>query len=235
MSALEPHHLAIFETSLGDSYVPHLPVLLDLTRPPNEQNRKNLSRAFSAFALRSICAIDIPLAAAAVIDDFDDYGVDAIYYHAPIDTLFLIQSKLKASEQFSQAEALAFCQGVRKLIRQDFVGFNANVQNRIVEIEDALDNCSVIQLIVAHTGAGISNHAKTAVEELLADDSHGEERFCPKIIDYDAKRVIDDLRVSKAYPRVDTDLWIQKCSLVTEPRTTYFGLAEVDPKNWTRG
>jgi hypothetical protein len=228
MSALEPHHLAILEKVLADSCVPHLPTLLDLTRPPKEQERKNLSRAFSAFALHNICEIDMPIAAAAVIDDFDDYGVDAIYYHAPVETLYLIQSKLKASDQFSQAEALAFCQGVRKLIKQDFTGFNQNVQNRIVEIEDALDNCSFIQLVVAHTGSGISNHAKTAVEELLADDSHGEERFCPKLVDYDAKCVVDDLRESKAYPRVDTDLWIQKCSLVTEPRTTYFGLASLE-------
>src|SRR5574340_426690 len=146
MSGLQPHHMTLLEQALTGSFVPHLPPLLDQTRPAEEQRRKNLSRAFSAFALHRICEIPPADAAEAVVDDFDDYGIDAIYYHAATETLYLVQSKLKASEQFSQEEALAFCQGVRKLIRQDFDGFNKNVQDRLVEIENALDNCSYIQL-----------------------------------------------------------------------------------------
>ena len=227
MTALARDQYALLEQVLAASYVSHLPPLLDLTRPNEEQARKNLSRSFSAFALHHICAIDIPSAANAVVDDFDDHGLDAIYYHAPSETLYLIQSKLKTSEQFSQTEALAFCQGVAKLIRQDFDGFNSNVQRRKMEIEDAITNCSLIQLVVAHTGAGISLNAKTAVENLLADDSHGEERF-RGVIDYDASRVVHDLQATAAFRRVDADLWIQKCTRVEEPRTTYFGLAQLD-------
>ena len=96
----------------------------------DQQRRKNLSRAFSAFALNRICGISVNDAVAAVVDDFDDFGVDAVYYHARSETLYLVQAKLKASEQFTQDEALAFCQGIRKLIKQDFTGFNKNVQDR---------------------------------------------------------------------------------------------------------
>jgi hypothetical protein len=69
-------------------------------------------------------------ASAAVVDDFQDRGLDAIYYHAPKETLYLLQTKLKASEQFKQDEAQAFCDGVRTLLRQDFAAFNAHVQRR---------------------------------------------------------------------------------------------------------
>ncbi len=228
MNGLQPHNLTLLEHALADGFVAHLPPLLDQTRPAEEQRRKNLSRAFSAFALHRICEIPPIDAAKAVIDDFDDYGVDAIYYHASTETVYLVQSKLKASEQFSQEEALAFCQGIRKLIRQDFGGFNTNVQNRLVEIEDALDNCSYIQLVVAHTGSGISNHAKTAVQELLEDEDHGEERLINPAIDYDAARVVADLQAAKAYERIDADISLHKCTSVREPRTTYFGLAQLE-------
>ena len=174
----------MLEQALEAGYVPHLPALLDTTKPAAEQQKKNRSRAFSAFALHNICGIPKIDAAKAVIDDFDDYGIDAIYYHAPTETLYLVQSKLKAADQFSQPEALAYCQGARKLIKQDFSGFNKNVQDRKTEIEDALDNCSHIKLVVAHTGSGVSKHAKTAIDELLADEDQALacKNRCRKII-----------------------------------------------------
>lgn len=227
MSAIEHHHHVVLDQVLDTEYLPHLPPLLDSTKPLDQQQRKNRSRAFSAFTLRNICNIKKVEAAKAVIDDFDDYGVDAIYYHALTETLYLVQSKLKAAKEFSQEEALAFCQGIRKLIKQDFNGFNQNVVNRKIEIEDALDNCSHIKLVIAHTGSGISIHAKKAIDELLEDEDHGEERLEPKIVEYDADCIVNDLRSAQAYERVDADLWVEKCSMVSEPRVTYFGLVQL--------
>ena len=227
MSALDPSHFAMLERTLEADFIPHLPPLLNTTKSIEEQRQKNLSRAFSAFALHHMCKISNVEAANAVIDDFNDDGVDAIYYYAPTETLYFVQSKLKAAEQFKQTEALAFCQGIRRLLRQDFDGFNANVQNRAVEIEGAVDNCSRITLVVAHTGSGISKHAKEAIEDLVGDDAHGEDRFEPQPIDYDAKCVISDLLSAKAYEQVNIDLWVHKISHVTQPRVTYFGLVNL--------
>lgn len=227
MSALGEEPSVMLAHVLDKEFLANLPPLLDKTKSADEQQKKNRSRAFSAFALHNICGVSKADSAKAVIDDFDDYGVDAIYYFAPTETLYLVQSKLKAAEQFSQEEALAYCQGVRKLIKQDFSGFNKNVQVRQAEIEDALDNCSHIQLVIAHTGSGISKHAKKAIDDLLADEDHGEERLEPPAIDYDANRVVADLRAAKAYAQVNTDLWIQKCSTVEEPKVTYFGLVQL--------
>jgi len=223
MNALQPHYFTLLEKTLKDNFVPNLPPLLDTTRPVDEQNRKNLSRAFSAFAVHRICDISNTDAAKSVIDDFDDCGVDAVYYLARTENLYLVQSKLKMSEQFKLADALKFAQGIRKFIALDFTGFNQNVQNRLTEIEDALENCSHIQLVVAHIGSGISDHAREAIDNFIRDD-HGEDRFVDKPIDYDAIRVVQDLQEAKAYKKIDTEIWIQKCSSVTEPRTTYFGL-----------
>ena len=225
---LEQRDMTLLETALETDFVPSLPQLMDLTPPADQQQRKNLSHAFSAFALCRIAEIKVKEAAEAVVDDFDDFGIDAIYYHGPSETLYIIQGKLKASETFSQAEANAFCQGVRKLIKQDFSGFNDHVINRQTEIEGALESCSHIDLVIAHVGAGISNHAKKAVEDLLADEDHGEERLSAHVIDYDAARVVADLQEAKAYHRIDVTLTLQHWSCVAGTRKTYFGLVSLN-------
>ncbi|WP_198017219.1 AIPR family protein [Methylocapsa acidiphila] len=217
----------MLEKVLAADFVPHLPPLLDASKPADQQARKNLSRAFAGFAISKLCEIPPKEAAASVVDDFDDYGIDAVYYHAASETLFVVQAKLKASETFSQEEALAFCQGVRKLVSQDFSGFNANVLKRQTELEDAVTSCSQIELVIAHTGSGISLHAKTAVADLIADDTHGEERFKGSVTDYDAIRVVADLQAAQAYPRVDATLVLQAWSSEAAPRQTYFGLVRV--------
>ncbi len=216
--------MTLLEKALEADFVSSLPQLVDTTKPEDEQKRKNRSRAFSAFALCHLCEISAKEAAEAVVDDFDDFGLDAIYYHGPSETLYLIQGKLKASEKFSQDEANAFCQGVRKLIKLDFSDFNSHITDRQTEIEDALDSCSRIELVVAHVGSGISDHAKKAVEDLLADDDHGEERLAEQVIDYDADRVVADLQAAKAYPRIDVTLTLEQWASVTRSRKTYFGL-----------
>lgn len=123
---MDEQHFALLEKALEADYVPHLPPLLNQTKPADEQRRKNLSRAFGAFALSSICKVLPTESARAVIDDFDDSGIDAVYFHS--DTLYIVQSKLKATSQFKQEDALAFCQGIRRLVAQDLDGFNAHLQ-----------------------------------------------------------------------------------------------------------
>lgn len=226
MAPLSADYMALLETALGKDFVSHLPPLQDLTKPADQQAKKNLSRAFSAFALHKLCEISPADAAAAVVDDFDDFGIDAVYYQGSSETLFLVQGKLKASETFSQNEANAFCQGARRLIKQDFTGFNAHVTKRKQEIEGALEACSHIQLVVAHTGAGISNHAETAINDLLSDD-HGEERLNKTVIDYGSARVAVDLQAGQAYPRVDAILTLHDWSSSMAPRKSYFGLVKV--------
>ena len=66
MSPLEQHHSALLQKCLADEFIPYLPPLLDNTKPGEERRRKNLSRAFSAFAIHHICGVPKADAAASV-------------------------------------------------------------------------------------------------------------------------------------------------------------------------
>jgi len=224
---LEPDHVAVLKQFLDKEIVPHLPALLPNKKSAADNEVKNRSRAFSAFAISNLCGISGAAAAKAVVDDFDDIGIDAVYLDAPTETLFFVQAKLKAADEVIQGEALAFCQGLRKLIQQDFTGLNQHFKSRKVEIESALEDCQRIRLVIAQIGPGITGHALTAIKELIADETHGEERFVKELTIYGPTEVVRDLNAQKAYPKISADLLLQHCGSIAEPRQTYFGLVRL--------
>lgn len=227
MAALEPQYMAILKKVLAERFVPLLPPLLDTSKPAAEQQGKQLSRAFSAFALNKLLYVTPKDAADSVVDDFNDKGLDAIYYHAPTETLYLLQTKLKESEQFKQDDAQSFCTGIRLLLKQDFSGFNKNVQNRQAEIESALDACSHIKLVLPYTGDGVSQSAVDALQVLLDDDDLGEERLSKQVAYYTAGDITRDLLAEQAYKPVHTEIALQKHAKVESPRATYYGIARL--------
>lgn len=227
MTALEPQYMAILKQVLAERFVPFLPPLLDTTKPIAEQQVKQISRAFSAFALHKLLDITPQAAAASVVDDFNDKGIDAIHYDEQSETLYLLQAKLKESEQFKQEDALPFCEGVRLLLKQDFAAFNGNIQNRKTDIESALDTCSHIQLVVPYTGDGVSKTASAALQALLDDEDLDEERLVRQVKYYTAADITRDLLAEQAYQPVHTDIALQKHAKVDNPRTTYYGVVRL--------
>lgn len=226
MAALEPQYMVILKRVLADRFVPFLPPLLG-NATPADQTAKQLSRAFSAFVLNKRLSLTPQVAAAAVVDDFQDNGIDAIYYDVSTETLYLLQTKLKESEQFKQEDALRFCEGVRLLLRQEFAAFNANVQRRQAEIESALDTCSQIKLVVPFTGDGISKAASDTLLALLEAEDLDEERLVKTVDYYVAADITRDLLAEQAYPPVHADIFLHKHEKIEEPRTTYYGVARL--------
>lgn len=219
---IRPEQFAILKTHLEQIYVPHLPKLL---QPKSEADdlKKNVDRSFAAFAIDHICRLDPKKAARAVVDDFDDHGIDAIYYHARPKTLYLVQAKLKDTSAFTQPEALAFSQGIRKLLNGDFNGFNANVISRESAIRSALDHCDKIEIVIAHTGEGITANAAKAMSDLLADKAGGEGRLHDSVLDFDAARTVDGLHSVNAVPPVNCRITLHNYGEAIEPKVSYYG------------
>jgi hypothetical protein len=224
--ALDPSTLALLKQTLKDKFVPLLPPLLDQNRPQEDKDKKNISRALSAFVLHHLCEVSEDMAAKSVVDDFDDGGIDAIFYH--VDTVYLIQSKLKESEQFKQDEAQAFCTGIRQLLQLNFANFNNHIKNRQTDIEDCIENCTKIQIVIAHVGSGISQPAANAVNQLLEDETTDEERLVKPYIDLDYQKITEFIRKGNSHERVDAKIRIECTKSISSPRQSYFGLVALE-------
>lgn len=112
-------------------------------------------------------------------------------------------------------------------MKQEFTAFNQHVLQRQAEIETALDVCSHIKLVVPYTGDGVSKTASDALQALLDDEDLDEDRLVRQVHYYAADEITRDLRAEQAYSPVHTDVYLQKCSRVEEPRATYYGLARL--------
>lgn len=223
--SIDPNTLALLKLTLKDKFVPLLPPLLDQKKTQEEKDKKNVSRALSAFVLHHFCEVTEEIAAKSVVDDFDDGGVDAILYHA--DTVYLIQSKLKESEQFKQEEAQAFCAGVRQLLQLNFSNFNDHFKRRQTDIEDCIENCKKIQIIIAHVGSGISQPAANALNQLFEDETSDEERLVSPLVEIGYQKVTEFIRNGNSYKRVDARIWLECHKSISSPRQSYFGLVSV--------
>ena len=182
-----------------------------------EPTEKPIPRAQRLCPPQSASGAEVSDACASVVDDFGDLGIDAIFYN-PVDrTLYLIQSKLKVSEDFSQDEANGFCQGVRKLVACDFQGFNGNITNRTAEIESILDICERIQLVVGHLGDVLKQYPAKAIADLMADNAHGEERFVHPVMDACSSEILTALLSVNAHDHVNCTLLLSDWAGVSEP------------------
>lgn len=212
---------------LKDRFVPHLPPLLGDGNPADKEN-KQISRAFSAFAIQKLFDVDAITASKAVVDDYNDKGIDAVFYHEDNKILYLIQSKLKAAEQFQLGEAQSFLSGAELLINKDFDQFNQNVKNIQQEIENALDECDQIKLLIVYSGDGItiqaSNEIKQKVQSLIEE---GEEQLQLYPDTFGPDEVEAALREEHAVKNINEKIRIHKYRTCSQPRYTVFGLIKV--------
>jgi len=220
---MTPDQVQILKQKLADEFVPELPPLLDLTAPAAHRADKNVARAFNGYAIQKIAGLDTATAAKSVVDDYNDNGIDAIYYHQPSKKMFLVQGKLKVDEPFSLAEANAFIKGVRDLLNQHYGRFNKNVQDRQAEIDAALDEAVEIILVTARTAELLSQHAKDALTQFLTDPAKPDERLASAFVEFGPVEVVESLLEEQAAPSVCDDLVIFGHQKIDGQRVTYYG------------
>jgi hypothetical protein len=227
MAFMTPDQLRLFKDQLNADYVQDLPPLLGVGHPPDHMVAKNISRALSAFAIHKLVGTDRETAAKAVIDDYEDNGIDALFYNQATKQLFFVQSKLRPNEPFAQAEANAFKEGVKDLLNERYNRFNQNLIDRQEEIEAALDDADEMILVIAHASPEISQHAKDILNNFLNPDDCPDERLVRSWVDYGPEKILSDFLDEQAVDEVYDQLRIYGVVKINDPRSTYYGRVSV--------
>ncbi len=189
-----------------------------------ERERAWLSRAVAATALRRKTGLDRESCAKAVIDGYDDGGLDAV---AVTDgaQVWLVQAKWsdKGSAGFGQSAALSLIDGLSLLEQRKFSSFNDKLQPITAQLDSALaDTRLKIHLVIALVGdEPLSKHA-TDVLERAVEDHHGHG----PMLDYEllgAGELLDQLKDDRSPAPVNVLVRMQKWIKRDTPFTAFQG------------
>ncbi len=182
-----------------------------------------LSRALAAYCLVGLSEVDDVAAAGALTDGDDDFGIDAFLFDKARNRLVIVQSKYKRTGTApSQEEVQKTINGIRALQDRRFQEFNAHFQNRLDEIEEALDSPGVVfEVIVVFLGETLGPHATTDLDALQTQMNRLSQRMLWKKCGIST--VFGWLVEEEAPPIASVDVFLENWAHITTPRKAIYG------------
>ena len=171
--------IAQIEAAFRQRFFPLVPKKGPANWTEEQHDTDRLSRALSAYAIVGLCDIDDATAAGCITDGGDDGGIDSLYFDRPGNRVVFVQAKFKRGGAApNQAEVLKTINGLRMLMDRRFGEFNQSFQDRLDEIESALDTAGAqIEIVMAFLGEDLGPHA-TSDLNAFRDEMN---RFSPRI------------------------------------------------------
>jgi len=215
--------VAQIEAALRSRFLPLVPSLGVAGWTQDQDDANRLSRALAAYALVGICDLDDAGAAACITDGGDDGGIDAAHYDRANSQLVLVQAKFKRNGASpSQAECLATVNGVKALREKRFNQFNTHFQNRLDEIEEALDTPGVsINIVFAYLGNALGPHATTDLNNYRTEANGITEIV--QWSDCGCATVHGWIVAEQAPSNVTVNVTLEHWKCVTAPRKAVYG------------
>lgn len=207
-------------------------------KPAKEKESAFLTRSLSAFALAQLAGINDSLAAACVIDGYDDNGIDAIYYDTTDNKVYIVQSKWMESGKDSpkQGDIQKFLKGFKDFLNADFSQFNDKFKKMKDKLNQALYDAQVrFILVIAYTGSQplSEKHARYDIETLLRDLNDPIELVTYHVVSQ--KELYNAAAGLAEGSPINLDILIRDWGQIDQPYLAYYGqLDALDIASWSQ-
>jgi len=205
----------------------------DLEKDPNPIDHK-LSRSIAALAIMMKCGIDSDEAISCITDGYQDNGIDAVYLDSIRGKLILVQSKWrnKGNGGITQEEMNSFIAGLKRILKQDFDGFNTKLQSKRIDIDTALLDMSYqICAVYIHTGNVACNDfvMRPMAELLCTVNEGGQTNDLMSFSEITISDIYDYLASGNARDDVNIDnVMIANWGLIESPYKAYYGVLSAE-------
>jgi hypothetical protein len=203
--------------------------LIDLSDYQNisEEERESLflTRSLAAFALMNVADISPEEASKSIVDGGRDNGIDSIYFDKRENVMYVLQSKWKHESKGSIKldEVMKFAKGFRDLVNARYDRFNSKLNNKIEDIEEALNDAGTrFEIILVYSGqTPLAEEPKREIDDLLNEMNDST--------DIVSKRILNQSNIyktisqgAKGYP-IDLDVYLFDWGQTKEPYQSYYG------------
>jgi hypothetical protein len=197
----------------------------------SDEDRENhfLTRALSAFSIAATAKIDDVTAAACVVDEPHDDGIDAFYFDRIEHVGYLAQSKWcrNGTTTIDLASSLKFVHGINHFLQGEIKSLGPKLQAKENEIQDLLgDSRATFVLIIAYTGRPeMAAEVQKPLDDLLAKLNDDEPWVSLQVQKQkELHRVVEQLALGDA---VDLTVMLHEWGKVREPHMAYYGQINV--------
>jgi hypothetical protein len=113
-------HVNQIASNIRDRFEPIVDMSDVKTTDPGQREAQFLSRSLAAFVIAALAKIEDPEAAKAVVDEYQDDGIDGFFFSQTEHICYLVQSKWSkdGSGSIDLASTLKFIQGVGTFSRR---------------------------------------------------------------------------------------------------------------------
>lgn len=190
-----------------------------------EKDAAFLTRALAAYAVFYLAGTTADIAAASVVDGYDDNGIDAVHYDEIQNFLWIVQAKwFKAGDGCPEyGEAKKFLGGVRDLLDSNFESFNEKLKSKQTKLELALDNSKTkYQIILAYPGSAISTHIQKDVDSILKELNEPISHVLASFIPLTLKEITASIS-NHATGKITQDILVKDWGSINEPYKAIYG------------
>jgi hypothetical protein len=195
------------------------------SRSPEEAEQNLLTRGQAALALTHIAHISKEEAAAAVVDGFNDNGIDAIYFDETAEILYVVQSKWVSSGTKGPdlGSMQKFISGFKDLLSAKFERFNQKVNQMRNTLEKALDaHDAKFLLLIAYTGTQpLSAHIERELNDLLEEQNNPVDIVSYRA--YSQKELYNAMSGGLDGPPISLDVTLYDWGQIADPYRAYYG------------
>ena len=169
---MSQYHIDRIASVLDDSFGS----LIDMSdwhkKPAPEARVAFLQRGMAALCIKSLAEVEDSIAAEAVVDGFDDGGIDALFFDQINDAFYFVQGKWSedGTKPIDGNASGRFIEGVRDILSARRIErFNQKVKNKESEILAALRASRLIRIILVTAHTATQRSALTgAVESAIS-------------------------------------------------------------------
>ena len=202
------------------------------THEQKEVRRAFLSRSLAALCIKAFAEVDDQIAADAVVDGFDDGGIDAILFDQLDDAFYFVQSKWSddGTTPLNGNAGGKFADGVRDILANKLDRFNQKVKKKEPQILAALTatrNVRVV-LITAHTAQQeIGLHGRRKIDDLVQDLNIPSLPEQAKAIHLNQDKIYGLITSLTKPSKIDLPISLANWGFTQQPFLSYYGRANV--------